>query len=281
MTDHIPLIGGRDGEAVSHVGIWILQGRLTKMAAPAPPAPRSQARAQPPPHGATPITVARRTMRNRPPTSVFLTIEGIDGAGKSSHLESIRAHFVERGRTVVMTREPGGTTLAETLRTLILRDPMDPLTEVLLIFAARRDHLTQVIEPALARGDVVICDRFTDSTFAYQGHGRQFDLSVLATLEHWVQNAVRPDLTLWFDLSPQVAAQRLAGARAPDRFEAEQLAFFDRVRAGYAERAAAEPGRFRRIDASATREETAALVQATLAAWDSSRLRHGTRPDVD
>jgi len=203
-------------------------------------------------------------MATRSPASFFLTFEGIDGAGKSSHLESARAHFAGEGRTVLMTREPGGTALAEALRQMILHDSMDSLTEVLLIFAARRDHLVHVIEPALRRGEVVICDRFTDSTFAYQGAGRGFDLTILRELERWIQGSLQPDLTVWFDLDPRVAAARLADARAPDRFEAEQLAFFDRVRAGYADRAAAHPARFRRIDASGTREQIGSQLQALL-----------------
>ena len=143
---------------------------------------------------------------------------------------------------------------------------MDALTESLLVFAARRDHLQQAIEPALARGDVVLCDRFTDATFAYQGGGRGFDRTVLATLEAWVQQGRQPDLTLWFDVDPAVAAQRRAAARAADRFEAEDLAFFDRVRAGYAARAAAQPQRFVRIDAAQAPADVAAQVQAALQA---------------
>jgi dTMP kinase len=136
---------------------------------------------------------------------------------------------------------------------------MDSLTESLLIFAARRDHLAQVILPALARGDVVLCDRFTDATFAYQGGGRGFDLGVLKTLEAWVQSKdeqalLQPELTVWFDLNPVEAAQRLAGARVPDKFEAQPVEFFRRVAQGYADRQQAEPGRFARIDASQSRE---------------------------
>ncbi|MEJ5988908.1 dTMP kinase [Ramlibacter sp. PS3R-8] len=193
---------------------------------------------------------------------VFLSFEGIDGAGKSTHIEALASAFRAAGRTVVLTREPGGTPLAEKLRALALNDPMDALTEALLMFAARRDHLLQVIEPALARGEVVLCDRFTDATFAYQGGGRGFDTQVLATLERWVQSvdalpagALRqPHLTAWFDLDPAVAAQRLAGARVPDKFESQPQAFFARVAAGYAARARADAGRFLRIDADQPRE---------------------------
>lgn len=160
-----------------------------------------------------------------------------------------------------MSREPGGTPLAEKLREMVLNDPMDALTESLLIFAARRDHLRNVIEPALARGDVVLCDRFTDATFAYQGAGRGFDLGVLSTLERFAQTGLgpevdlmrEPDLTVWFDLAPEVAAERLAGARVPDRFEAQPVEFFRRVAQGYADRAAAAPQRFVRLDAAQER----------------------------
>jgi dTMP kinase len=199
---------------------------------------------------------------------LFLTLEGIDGAGKSSHIDALEALFKARGRAVTRTREPGGTPLAESLRTMILEQPMDPLTESLLVFAARRDHVLRVIDPALARGDVVLCDRFTDATFAYQGAGRGFDPAVLATLEAWVQAApqalLQPDITLWFDLPPETAAERLAGARLPDKFESQPVEFFRRVAAGYAARAAAAP-RFARIDASRSREQVWQQVEAVLA----------------
>lgn len=205
---------------------------------------------------------------------LFLTLEGIDGAGKSSHLDAMQALFAAQGRRVVRTREPGGTPLAETLRGLILAQPMDPLTESLLVFAARRDHIVQVIEPALARGDVVLCDRFTDATFAYQGAGRGFDPAVLKTLEQWAQGAqqggaptlLQPHITLWFDLAPEIAAQRLAGARVPDKFEAQPVEFFRRVAQGYADRAAADAQRFVRIDASQTRDQVWQQVEAALMA---------------
>jgi dTMP kinase len=180
----------------------------------------------------------------------FITFEGIDGAGKSSHIEPLAARLRERGQDVLVTREPGGTPLAELLREQVLHQPMDALTEALLVFAARRDHLQRVIEPALAQGRTVLCDRFTDATFAYQGSGRGFDLDVLTQLEAWVQQGRQPDLTLWFDIAPEVAAQRRAAVRTPDRFEAQDEAFFARVRAGYARRAQQQPQRFVRIDAS-------------------------------
>ena len=193
---------------------------------------------------------------------LFISFEGIDGAGKSTHIAGLAEAFKAQGRVVTLTREPGGTPLAERLRALVLNDPMDAMTEALLVFAARRDHLQQVIEPALARGDVVLCDRFTDATFAYQGWGRGFDLKTLTYLEHLVQTVkglegdfVRnPDLTIWFDLSPEVASVRLAGARVPDKFEAQPVAFFAEVRAGYQARCDTHTTRFVRIDAERNRE---------------------------
>jgi dTMP kinase len=191
-------------------------------------------------------------------TGLFISFEGIDGAGKSTHIDGLAAAFKAQGRQVTLTREPGGTPLAEKLREMVLHDAMDALTEALLIFAARRDHLHNVIEPALARGDVVLCDRFTDATFAYQGSGRGFDLEVLQQLENWVQatpNGLRqPDVTVWFELDPAIAAVRLAGARVPDRFEAQPVEFFQKVSDGYAARAQADTQRFVRLDAAQTRE---------------------------
>jgi dTMP kinase len=191
---------------------------------------------------------------------LFITFEGIDGAGKSSHIEALADWFRARGRDVLVTREPGGTPLAESLRALVLGQPMDALTEALLVFAARRDHLVLSIEPALAAGKVVLCDRFTDASFAYQGGGRGLDRERLATLEAWVQAGRQPDLTLWFDIAPEVAASRRAAARTPDRFEAQDRAFFERVRAGYAARAAAHPQRFARVEADGERDAVWARV---------------------
>ena len=206
---------------------------------------------------------------------LFISVEGIDGAGKSSHIDAMAAALRAVGHIVCVTREPGGTPLAEQLRALVLHTPMDALTESLLIFAARRDHIAQVIRPALARGEVVLCDRFTDATFAYQGGGHGFDLDVLGTLENWVQSSegqdgqkgstlLQPALTLWFDLPAQVAAQRLTGARVPDKFEAQPQAFFEKVIAGYARRAALEPQRFARIHADQTPDAVRAEVLAAL-----------------
>ena len=196
----------------------------------------------------------------------FITFEGIDGAGKSSHIEALAGWLRGRGHAVEVTREPGGTALAERLRELVLHTPMDALSEALLVFAARRDHLVNLIEPALARGTTVLCDRFTDATFAYQGGGRGFDTGVLAQLEVWVQQGRQPDLTLWFDLAPATAAARRGAARAPDRFESQDEAFFERVRAGYAARAAADAGRFARLDAQAERAAVWQQVQAAVEA---------------
>jgi dTMP kinase len=194
----------------------------------------------------------------------FITFEGIDGAGKSTHVEALAQRLRDRGATVVCTREPGGTPLAEQLRDAILHATMDALTEVLLVFAARRDHLQQVIVPALERGDTVICDRFTDATFAYQGAGRGLSGTVLKALEQWVQGALQPDLTLWFDLPAELAAQRRARARSADRFEQQDVEFFVRVRAGYQARAIESPGRFARIDAALEREAVARQIVGVL-----------------
>lgn len=189
----------------------------------------------------------------------FISFEGIDGAGKSTHIEGLAQWFKDRGHVVTLTREPGGTPLAEKFRALALHEVMDPLTEALIMFAARREHLIHVIEPALARGEVVLCDRFTDATFAYQGGGRNFDWGVLKTLEQMVQNVPatelrEPDLTVWFDLPPAVAAERLSTARIPDKFESQPQSFFQAVRDGYAKRLQENPSRFAQIDANQARE---------------------------
>ncbi len=202
----------------------------------------------------------------------FITFEGIDGAGKSSHIEAAAEVLRSEGRTVTVTREPGGTKLAEALRALLLHEAMDALTESLVVFAGRRDHLRTVIVPALARGEVVLCDRFTDATFAYQGAGRGFDRGVLSQLEGITQSGLQegvgtvlqPDLTLWFDLPAEVAAQRLEGARAPDRFEAQPVEFFRRVAQGYADRESADPARFARLDAALPREAVRARLMEIL-----------------
>jgi len=185
----------------------------------------------------------------------FITFEGIDGAGKSTHIAPLAERLRAAGLTVVTTREPGGTPLAEQLRGLALHEDMDALTEALLMFAARREHIRAVIGPALARGAVVLCDRFTDASFAYQGGGRGLAWDALAHLEQMVQAddtgaLLQPALTLWFDLPPQIAAARLSGVRLPDRFEAQPVAFFEAVRTAYARRLDAAPQRIVRIDAN-------------------------------
>jgi len=194
----------------------------------------------------------------------FITFEGIDGAGKSTHIQALAERFRRRGADVVCTREPGGTTLAEKLRELVLHAPMDALTEALLVFAARRDHVQQLVAPALARGATVVCDRFTDATFAYQGSGRGFDAAVLAQLEAWVHGSVQPLLTFWLDLPAQTAAHRRAAARAADRFESEDLRFFERVRAGYAARMEHAPERIVRIDSSLERSAVWVQIESEL-----------------
>ena len=202
----------------------------------------------------------------------FITLEGMDGAGKSTLLNVITAWHATHKIAYHITREPGGTPLGETLRTLLLHEDMDLNTEALLMFAARQQHINQIIRPKLAQGISVISDRFTDATFAYQGGGRGFDLAMLSTLEHMVQTGLpptperlcEPDVTLWFDLPVAVAAQRLAGARSPDRFEAQSQAFFERVSAAYAARAAQAPQRFVRIDAAQSLAQVAQQLQQAL-----------------
>ena len=181
---------------------------------------------------------------------IFITFEGIDGAGKSTHLDGLAQLFRDHGRRVTLTREPGGTPLAEQLRTLVLNDPMDAMTEALLVFAGRRDHLQQCIEPALARGDVVLCDRFTDATFAYQGGGRGLSVDKLNALEQWVHPHLQPDLTFLFDVPLEVARARLDATRTLDKFEQENTDFFANTRAEYLRRAQEFPQRFRVIDST-------------------------------
>ena len=181
----------------------------------------------------------------------LITIEGVDGAGKSSHLQAIADALGAGGHDVVVTREPGGTVLAERLRKTILEEPMQPLAETLLVFAARADHVSKKIKPALEAGSWVVCDRFTDATFAYQGAGKGVPAEFIQRLADAAHPGLRPDLTLVFDCSYEVARQRLAASgKALDRFEREDRAFFERVRAAYLALAAAEPARVRIIDAS-------------------------------
>jgi dTMP kinase len=197
-------------------------------------------------------------------TGRFISFEGIDGAGKSTHIQAVADWFRARGADVQLSREPGGTPLAETLRDIVLKQPMGSLTEVLLMFAGRRDHVETVIRPALAAGKTLLCDRFTDASFAYQGGGRGLPLAVLDTLADWVQEGTEPELTLWFDLPAEQAAARRASAREADRIEQLDLDFFERVRAGYAVRAAQAPQRIVRIDASGSVEQVGAAVIAVL-----------------
>ncbi|MDP1537798.1 MAG: dTMP kinase [Burkholderiales bacterium] len=184
----------------------------------------------------------------------FITLEGMDGAGKTTHLEWLRGRLEARGVTLTVTREPGGTALGEALRALLLdnHEPRHPDTEALLMFAARREHLAQVIVPALEAGRWVLCDRFTDATYAYQAGGSGMDWARVAALERWVQGALQPDLTLYFDLDPEIGRARARQAREPDRFEREKQAFYERVRAAYLRRAAEQPLRIRVIDAART-----------------------------
>lgn len=185
----------------------------------------------------------------------FITFEGIDGAGKSTHVSYVADLLREQGKTVVVTREPGGTPLGEKLRELLLHEKMHLETEALLMFAARREHIAQVIEPALVRGDWVISDRFTDATFAYQGGGRKLDVRKLEALEQWVHPELQPDLTLLFDVPLEVARARLDASRELDKFEREQADFFAATRAGYLRRAEQFAGRFRLIDSTRTLAE--------------------------
>ena len=182
-------------------------------------------------------------------TGKFITLEGVDGAGKSTHLGFVAEWLRQQGREVVVTREPGGTPLGETLRELLLHRDMDADTELLLMFAARQAHLAELILPALARGAWVVSDRFTDASYAYQCGGRGIEVERIAALETWVQRGFQPDLTLLFDVPPEVAETRRSAVRAADRFEREADSFFSRVRNAYLDRARAEPDRIRVLDA--------------------------------
>lgn len=195
----------------------------------------------------------------------FLTFEGIDGAGKSSHVEAVGALLRARGLRVVVTREPGGTELAEAVRDWVLHRPMSMRVEALLVFAARQDHLDRVIRPALADGTWVVCDRFTDSTVAYQGGGRGMPMDDIVALERWVHADLRPDRTWLFDIPPEVAAGRRRAVRAEDRFEAEAVSFFERVRGAYLHRAAGDPARVLTLDATRPIDEIRALLEKDLA----------------
>lgn len=198
--------------------------------------------------------------------ALFITLEGGEGAGKSTQLQAIADWLRQRGHEVVVTREPGGTPLGERLREVLLhgQGDMSPDAEALLMFAARAEHLARVIRPALAAGRSVLCDRFTDATYAYQGGGRGIPATRLAALEQWVQGGLRPDLTLLLDLPVEVGLARARGRGAFDRFEREQRDFLERVRAAYLARAAAEPERVRVIDASRPTAEVTRAITAVL-----------------
>ena len=192
----------------------------------------------------------------------FITLESIDGAGKSTHIAWLADRLRAGGHEVVVSREPGGTLLGEKLRGLLLSHSMHVDTETMLMFAARREHMAQVIVPALSAGRWVISDRFTDATFAYQGGGRGLPNDRLAVLEQWVQGELQPDLTLYFDLPVEVARQRLAATQSsPDRFEQENGGFFSRVRNAYLDRARTNPARMRIIDASRPPEQVKVLLE--------------------
>ena len=200
----------------------------------------------------------------------FITVEGIEGAGKTSCLDLLEQRIRQRGHEVLVTREPGGTPLGEDLRQLLLghrHDGMADDTELLLMFAARAEHLHAKIEPALAAGSWVLCDRFTDATYAYQGYGRGIDLQRIAALETWVLGERRPDLTLLLDLPVEVGLERAGRRSTPDRFERQALTFFDRVRQGYLSLAAAAPGRFRVVDAAQSLDQVSRQVTATINAF--------------
>jgi dTMP kinase len=192
---------------------------------------------------------------------LFITLEGMDGAGKSTHIPTILALLAKSGREVVSTREPGGTPLGEELRELLLHKEMHVETESLLMFAARAEHLKQVILPALARGAIVLSDRFTDASYAYQCGARGLPLAKMQALEKWVQGDLQPDITLLFDVPVEVSMQRLAGARTPDKFEAQGIEFFAKLRAQYLARATEYPQRFRVIDANRSLEEVKKSVE--------------------
>jgi dTMP kinase len=191
----------------------------------------------------------------------FITLEGMDGAGKSTHIPDIIKLLEGKDVEVISTREPGGTVLGEQLRTLLLNEPMHPETETLLMFAARREHIAQIIEPALSRGAWVLSDRFTDATYAYQSGGRGVLANKVIKLEAWVQGGLQPDLTLLFDVPVEVSVARLASARTPDKFERESADFFTKIRNAYLDRARNNPNRFCIINSNQTLEDVKVEVK--------------------
>lgn len=204
----------------------------------------------------------------------FITVEGGEGVGKTTNMGLIQSILESRGLEVCITREPGGTALGEMLRTSLLNPELEPpvaMAELLMIFAARAQHISTVIEPALAAGQWVLCDRFTDATYAYQGFGRGIDLPAIATLEQLVQGERRPDVTVLLDLDPLVGLERAQKRAELDRFELEEAAFFNRVREGYLSRAKEEPARWIVVDAAKSLEEVSSTLNAQLTRW----LDHG------
>ncbi len=191
----------------------------------------------------------------------FITLEGMDGAGKSTHIPNVIAALKARGVEVVSTREPGGTRLGEQLRALLLHEAMHPETETLLMFAARREHIANVIEPALKRGAFVLSDRFTDATYAYQCGAKGVASSKIKQLEKWVQGSLQPDLTLLFDVPVEISMKRLTTAREPDKFEREDAQFFEKLRQAYLTRAEENPVRFRVINANQALDKVKVLVE--------------------
>ena len=198
----------------------------------------------------------------------FITFEGIDGAGKSTQIEVVANALRGRALPLTITREPGGTPLGEALREVILHQPMTVAAETLLMFAARAEHLERVVRPALAAGTWVLCDRFTDATYAYQSGGRGMSVERIAELEQWVHPDLQPDLTLLFDVPPDVAAHRLARARSADRFEAEQVDFFSKVRRTYLQRAGEQSERFIVIDGTQPADVIGARLTELMQRWN-------------
>jgi dTMP kinase len=203
-------------------------------------------------------------------TGRFITFEGLEGAGKSTQIPLIAKWLESKGQSVVMTREPGGTDLGEKIRTLLLHDAMDTHTELLLVFAARAEHIARIIKPALAAGHWVLCDRFTEASYAYQGGGRQLGFEKVATLEKWLQGDMQPDITFWFDLPIEIGLGRIKSRNYSDRFEQEKSVFFGRVAQSYQERAALQSKRIQRVDAVLPIDEITQSIQTTLSSWFES-----------
>lgn len=213
------------------------------------------------------IPNARQPVNAQLPRGKFITLEGVDGAGKSTHLDWLIQQLQNRGLSVIQTREPGGTELGEALRQILLNQPMSLKTETLLMFAARSEHIALVIEPALAAGQWVVCDRFTDATYAYQGGGRELGSACITALERWVHPDLQPDLTWLFDLPLALARQRLQAGCNLDRFEQEAEDFFQRVRTGYHERVQQNPERFYVVDSSLSIPEIHDVLLKQIEQW--------------